>query len=262
MPFTPSHAVVALPFARTPLVPAAVAVGAMTPDLPLFTRGLGVDYGLTHDARAIPLTTALALALLLVWRMVLRPACPLLAPRALGARLPAEWGRGPAAVLRETFGSTGRVLLLVLALALGVASHLLWDVFTHEGRLGTALIPALDRAWGPLPGYKWLQHGSSIGGLIVLAVAGIVWLRARTPSPVTPAPLPLRVVWWLSLPATLVIAVLIGLAVYGPITTDFTVQHLAYRTLPLACGVWAALTLVLAIVLSIARFRGPQRQAA
>ena len=28
MPFTPSHAVVALPFIRTPLVPAAVAIGA------------------------------------------------------------------------------------------------------------------------------------------------------------------------------------------------------------------------------------------
>ena len=33
MPFTPSHAVVALPFIRSPLVPAAIAVGAMTPDL-------------------------------------------------------------------------------------------------------------------------------------------------------------------------------------------------------------------------------------
>ena len=40
MPFTPSHAVVALPFLRTPLVPAAIAVGAMTPDLPLFVRGI------------------------------------------------------------------------------------------------------------------------------------------------------------------------------------------------------------------------------
>ena len=40
MPFTPSHAVVALPFVRTPLVPAAIAVGAMAPDLPLFVRCL------------------------------------------------------------------------------------------------------------------------------------------------------------------------------------------------------------------------------
>ena len=38
MPLTPSHAVVALPFVRTPLLPAAIAVGAMAPDLPLFLR--------------------------------------------------------------------------------------------------------------------------------------------------------------------------------------------------------------------------------
>lgn len=43
MPFTPSHAIVALPFVRSPLAPAAVAVGAMAPDLPLFTRGAVVD---------------------------------------------------------------------------------------------------------------------------------------------------------------------------------------------------------------------------
>ena len=74
MPFTPSHAVLALPFVRTPLAPAAVAVGAMTPDLPLFVRGLPVTYGLTHDLRWLPVTAMLALALLLLWRALLRPA--------------------------------------------------------------------------------------------------------------------------------------------------------------------------------------------
>jgi hypothetical protein len=48
MPFTVSHAVVALPFVRTPLLPAAIAIGAMTPDLPLFVRGTPVSYQLTH----------------------------------------------------------------------------------------------------------------------------------------------------------------------------------------------------------------------
>ncbi|WP_262927685.1 DUF4184 family protein [Microbacterium sp. NIBRBAC000506063] len=48
MPFTPSHAVVALPFVRTPLLPAAIAVGAMAPDLPLFLRGTPLTYQVTH----------------------------------------------------------------------------------------------------------------------------------------------------------------------------------------------------------------------
>ncbi|MGN8027576.1 hypothetical protein [Microbacterium sp. 22242] len=58
---------------------------------------------------------------------------------------------------------------------------------------------------------------------------------------------------------TLLIALGVGLAVHGPITAAFTLQHLAYRTLPLACGVWAMLTLVLVMVL---RIRGAQRQTA
>ena len=64
MPFTPSHAVIALPFARSPLVPAAIAVGAMTPDLPLFLRGVGLSYGFTHGWSNIVWTTLVAFVLL------------------------------------------------------------------------------------------------------------------------------------------------------------------------------------------------------
>lgn len=255
MPFTPSHAIVALPFVRTPLVPAAIAIGAMAPDLPLFTRGTIVDYAVTHDLRWLPATVILALVLLLVWRVVLRPACRMLAPRFIGSRLPPEWDRGPRAVAAETFGSASRVVLLVLALALGVVTHILWDAFTHEGRGGVALIPALDEQWGPLLGYKWLQYGSGIGGVLVLAVAGVLWLRGRPAGPVCPAPLAVRMSWWLSLPVVLIVAVVLGFAAYGPLTEEFTVQHLAYRTLPLACGVWGFLTLVLILVLRSTRAR-------
>jgi len=255
MPFTPSHAIVALPFVRTPLVPAAIAIGAMAPDLPLFTRGLIVDYSVTHDVRWLPVTVLLALALLLVWRLVLRPACRLLAPRFLGARLPGEWDRGARATLGETFGSVVRVVVLVLALALGVVSHILWDAFTHEGRAGTALLPVLDEYWGPLLGYKWLQYVSGVGGLIVLLVAGALWLRGRVPAPVDPAPLAIRLSWWLSLPVMLFAAVALGLAAYGPLTEEFTVQHLAYRTLPFACGVWGVLTLALILAMRLVRAR-------
>ncbi|GAB6859138.1 DUF4184 family protein [Microbacterium xylanilyticum] len=257
MPFTPSHAVVALPFLCTPLVPAALAVGAMTPDLPLFTRGLAVDYAVTHDLRWLPVTVLVALALLLIWRILLRPATRLLAPRYLGSRLPEEWDRGVRSAVRETFGTPVRTLLLLVALAVGVLSHILWDAFTHEGRAGVSLIPVLGDHWGPLLGYKWLQYGSSIGGLVVLVITGVLWLRGRAPGAVDPAPLGVRATWWLSLPAALALAVVIGLAVYGPLTAEFTAQHLAYRTLPGACGVWALLTFVLVIVL---RIRRGQRQ--
>ena len=166
MPFTPSHAVIALPFVRTPLVPAAIAVGAMTPDLPLFVRILPLHYGRTHAFEWLPVTVLLALLLLLVWRCVLRPAVRELSPTWLAMRLPGEWDRGTTAALRETFAgapaataSWRSILLLVASLVIGVVSHIVWDLFTHEGRWGVAAFPALGEEWGPLPVYKWLQHG-------------------------------------------------------------------------------------------------------
>ncbi len=153
MPFTVSHAVVALPFVRTPLVPAAIAIGAMTPDLPLFLRGMWPDYTLTHDLAWLPVTVVVALVLLLVWRCVLRPATRELLPRAVADRSPAAWDAGAGAAARETLnGGAVGILWLLASLALGVVTHVAWDFFTHEGRAGDALFPALEQQWGPLWG--------------------------------------------------------------------------------------------------------------
>lgn len=265
MPFTPSHAVVALPFVRTPLVPAAIAIGAMTPDLPLFVRGLPLHYGLTHSIGWIPVTVLVALALLVLWRAVLRPAVRELAPTRLAGRLPSEWDAGAPTALRETFAiggaparaSWGGILLLLVSLALGVGSHIVWDLFTHEGRWGVQLVPALEDPWGPLAGYKWLQHGSSVLGLAILAGWAAVWLARRKLDASPPRVLPRgwRVAWWISLPVLLAASWAIGLAVFGPMTAAWTPAHLAYRVLPPACALWGLLTVVLAVVVQIRRAR-------
>ncbi|GAA5155315.1 hypothetical protein GCM10025768_27870 [Microbacterium pseudoresistens] len=250
MPFTPSHAVVALPFVRTPIVPAAIAVGAMTPDLPLFVRAVVPDYGTTHDVRMLPLTMLIALVLLLAWRLLLRPATRIVLPRPIAERLPVAWDGGIRAGWRETFPSVVGVLWLLVALGLGVLSHILWDSLTHEGRGGVQLLPVLGEPWGPLPGYKWLQYGSGVLGLAGIAIFALVWLTRRTPSPVAhPAP---RIVFWLwlaALPVALGIATAIGLAAFVPLDAEFTIAHLAYRVLPPACAVWGAATFVLCLVL-------------
>lgn len=268
MPFTPSHAVVALPFVRTPLVPAAVAIGAMAPDLPLFVRALPLHYGRTHDFAWLPATVLLALALLLLWRCALRPAARELAPRWLAERLPPEWDRGAAAAARETLAiapagargwrvSWGGMLLLVVSLALGVATHIVWDLFTHEGRWGVTAIPALSDEWGPLPAFKWVQHASSAIGLTVIGIWMLVWLARRPREASVTRVLPgwVRVAWWLSLPAGLAIAWLAGLAAFGPLDGEFTPAHLAYRVLPPACAVWGLVTLALCIAVQVARRR-------
>lgn len=267
MPFTPSHAVVALPFLRTPLAPAAIAVGAMTPDLPLFVRFGPLGYAQTHSLAWLPVTMLVALALLLVWRCALRPAVRELSPRWLSRRLSAAWDAPPSAGLRETFARTATarpsatgILLLILSLALGVVSHIAWDAFSHEGRAGVGLIPALDEQWGPLRGYKWVQHGSSALGLVVIAVWAALWLR-RARAGADPRVLPgwVRWVWWLSLPAILLVAAIAGYALAGPFRTDFGPEHLAYLALPPACAVWAGATLVLCIAVQFVRRRGRRR---
>ncbi|MGN8554170.1 UNVERIFIED_CONTAM: DUF4184 family protein [Microbacterium sp. SLM126] len=270
MPFTPSHAVVALPFIRTPLVPAAIAVGAMAPDLPLFVRGLPLHYGRTHDLAWVPATVVLALVLLLVWRVVLRPAARELAPSWLSARLPGEWDRGAGAAVQETLSITsvsgpgadrrwrvsGRgMLLLVISLLLGVVSHIAWDLFTHEGRWGVGILPVLAEEWGPLRGFKWLQYGSGVVGLAIIGVWALISLSRRDGSaPVTRVlPAAVRWAWWISLPVVLGLAWFAGIAIWGPLDDDFTVAHLAYRVLPPACALWGAVTVVLCVVVQAMR---------
>lgn len=252
MPFTPSHAVVALPFVRTPLLPAAVAIGSMTPDLSLFVRGTPVTYHVTHTNVAV--AASVALVLVALWYGLLRPAVRSLSPRWLAARLPDDWDAPglPRWWYRRRPAVSGA--LVIVSTVLGVVTHIVWDAFTHEGRWGTKLVPALAESWGPLPGLKWVQHGSSVAGLVVLAIAGALWLRRRAPGPVpTTLPRGVRRAWWASLPLALLAGWGIGLIGYGPLTDDWTAQHLAYRVLPPACAVWGALTVALCVVIVVRR---------
>ncbi|BDV30302.1 DUF4184 family protein [Microbacterium terricola] len=269
MPFTPSHAVVALPFVRTPLVPAAIAVGAMAPDLPLFVRDSPLTYQVTHTNIAV--AVLVSLALLLVWWALLRPAVRELSPRWLAARLPGEWDatgreivatvRAPRPGARRAVWRSGGVLaiLLALSLVLGVVSHIAWDAFTHDGRWGVSLFPALGEYWGPLLGYKWLQYGSGVIGVVILTVSAALWMRGRDAATPVDRVLPaaIRVGWWISLPIVLVAGWLIGLAVYGPLTAEWTPAHLAYRVLPPASAAWGVLTLGLCVAVQVLRRRRP-----
>jgi hypothetical protein len=265
VPFTPAHAVVALPFVRTPLLPAAIAIGAMTPDLPLFLAGTPLTYQVTHTN--VVVSGIVALLLLVGWYALLRPAVRELSPAWLGRRLPPEWdatGRDAwTSVRRQRPGARAAVwrsgnvfaVLVAASLVLGVVSHIAWDAFTHEGRWGLSMFPALGREWGPLPGYKWLQYGSSVVGLGGLGLFALFWLRRRAVAPPLDrlTPVWVRRAWWISLPVLLVGAWVLGLALFGPLDADFTVRHLAYRVLPPACAVWGALTFALCLTVLVMR---------
>ena len=163
MPFTASHAAAALLFRRTPLIPAALVIGTMTPDLPYFTPLPGSLRDLTHTPLGIvTIDLLIGGAVLALWWFVLRAPAIDLSPAWIRERMPAR-------VIPA--GVTG-LALITLSLLLGVATHLAWDAFTHPGPVVDAL-PLLTMQAGPLVVHKWLQHASSVVGLALLA--GWAW---------------------------------------------------------------------------------------
>jgi hypothetical protein len=79
----------------------------------------------------------------------------------------------------------------VVSAVLGSASHLAWDSLTHADSWGPRHWPALRTPLtlpvvGPMVAHRALQHGSSVVGLIVLAVLVARWL-ARSPPIALPA---------------------------------------------------------------------------
>ena len=168
MPLTPSHAVVALAFRRTSLPASAVAIGAMTPDLPLFVS-FAPAYEHTHSLMWLPLTIALAALLWGLWRVAIAPAARDLSPAFLAERYP-----GPGGGLRALpVGASGRgrpILSTTAALVLGVLTHIVWDGFTHRSGWAVEAFPALQQSVGGTPLYSLLQDGSSVLGLIIIAI--------------------------------------------------------------------------------------------
>lgn len=182
MPFTPSHAAAVLPFVgRRGLVPAALVIGSMAPDLPYFLL-LGTEPGLTHSVLGVfTVDLLMALAVYVLWQGVVAPAAYAAAPAAFRARAL------PPAALASRFGSLSAAATVALSLVVGGLTHIAWDAFTHEGRWGAEAIPQLTQSYGRFVGYRWAQYASSALGL-ALAGAYLVWWWVRTPVRNRPTP--------------------------------------------------------------------------
>jgi len=248
VPFTPSHAIVALPFALTPLPAGAVAIGAMAPDLPLFFPW-ATSYEQTHGFPSLlGVSLPLALVLYALWRLAIRPAASaLLLPEALRARMPWAWDRTPRPV-----HPVRSAALVVVAALIGVVTHVVWDLFTHPRRLGSEWIPALGERWGPTVGTTWLQHGSSVLGLVVLAIwavrayraAGVVHRSDR------PAIARVRVVAWIVAGASLVASFAVQVALDG-IPNSY--QALRDTAFPAGTAAGAAILIVVLVASVLVR---------
>jgi len=124
VPFTLSHAAAAFPFRRTRLIPSALVIGTFAPDFEFFLR-LAPRGPFGHTLRGVFVFT-LPAALIVLWlfhRFLKRPAALL---------LPEPFQRRTARYLGPfEFLPASRLALIVASILVGIATHLVWDSFTH-----------------------------------------------------------------------------------------------------------------------------------
>lgn len=194
VPFTPSHIAAVLPLrgrgvAGLPF--AALAAGSMSPDLPYFLpfADWRVVSPPTHTVAGILTWDVLfGLAMWAVWRAGAEPLHDLVPDLIRQRWRPATWPASP------------RVWLMVVpAVLIGAATHVLWDEFTHARRFGATQITAIGASyltpWGQFQGYRLLQYASGAIGLAIILWVGLRQL-ARDAGP-RPRPRLARANTWL-----------------------------------------------------------------
>ncbi|MFH8725956.1 DUF4184 family protein [Streptomyces termitum] len=196
MPFTLSHAAAVLPAlrrdgtARGPFVASALVAGSFSPDLTYFAATAvpgAMEFGdVTHSPVGLVTVDVLLAAVLVgLWLTVREPLVGL---------LPRRWRGRVHGVLRGRPWRDGRPVALAVrfavSAALGAATHLVWDTFTHIDRWGTRTLPFLAEVVGGFPVYQYAQYGGSALALGLLGWFGLRALRSVPDVPGTPAGVP------------------------------------------------------------------------
>ncbi|WIB67658.1 DUF4184 family protein [Curtobacterium sp. MCBD17_035] len=263
MPFTVSHTIVALPFRGTRVPAAALAVGAMAPDAVLFVPELPA-YGVTHSALgALTVSTPVALIALAAWTFGLRWAFTAIQPRSVHDRLPASWDDPTSAWSafrsRTPAARVGRLALVLATVIAGVYSHVAWDSFTHRHGWSVARIAVLRASIHGHAVYDLVQNACSVGGMLVLAVAFVLWLR-RTPTVPRPRRLPAGVARGLRV-ALLAVAGLVTIVGAAPLLlVGSSAEGVLGWAAILAVRVCAVLLVLTAVGLTLVRVgRAPDR---
>jgi hypothetical protein len=177
MPFTASHPAAVLPFLRIGLVPSALVIGSMAPDVPYFVP-LPIGREFSHSfAGTITIDLYLGLALFAAWQAVLAAAVLAIAPPGLRRRLGPQHPAG----LRHHLATARGLGLVVVSLIVGGVTHIVWDAFTHSGAWGTEHLPFLQAMYGPRPLYRWAQYASGLAGAVAILATAARWWRTTPP---------------------------------------------------------------------------------
>ena len=179
MPFTLSHAAAALPFRRTRLVMSALVIGCFAPDFEYFIPF--AHHGSFGHSLPGVFVLDLPLSLIVLWLFHRYAKEPLAACLPASAR--ARLQLGPRTL---SIDSLSRFALIVFSILVGIATHILWDSFTHSGNwishhLRFLSVDVSLPLFGPRPWYGILQYVSSALGIVILLLWGIHWYRDAVP---------------------------------------------------------------------------------
>ena len=157
MPFTISHTVAVIPLFRwRRLDPLALVIGSMAPDFGYFVHRFdfagGAHSFMGSFTRALPAAALVWLICRLAGGFLIRPLPPRLRAMAASVIGSARW-------------QASALLWVPLSMLLGIWSHNAWDSFTHQHGWVVSRVSLLE--W---PVFHWLQHASSIFGMVILAL--------------------------------------------------------------------------------------------
>ncbi|MCH8629189.1 DUF4184 family protein [Arsenicicoccus piscis] len=243
MPFTLAHPAAVLPLRRTGLPMLALVAGSVAPDLVLFVH-VGVSYHQTHSLVGV-LTWDVLIGVLLAAAWVWLLWGPLVdaAPGSLRDRLPHPHRTGPR-----------WWLIAVPTFAIGAATHVLWDSFTHVD--GWWVQRAQWLRDGTPPVYKLSQYASGAVGLAIIAVACWMLLRRRPVVPVARV-LPRLAPWVWGAPLIAVgaatVLALREFAVQPTWPIEYRIYYLVVMTLSAAATALGEVALIWQVVRRVVR---------
>ncbi|MGA2570634.1 MAG: DUF4184 family protein [Terracidiphilus sp.] len=179
MPFTLAHAAAAIPFRRTRLIPSALVVGCLSPDFEYFLR-LAPKGGFGHTLAGL-FAFDLPASLLILWLFYAYAREPILTwlPTVVRRRIAYSSALFPVRNVRQ-------IVLVLVSIVIGGATHILWDSFTHPFfwpyRHWHFLSHMIQLPFiGPVRWYKILQHLSTAVGLMALLLWLFHWYRTTVP---------------------------------------------------------------------------------
>jgi hypothetical protein len=178
MPFTVSHAAAVLPLRRTRLPWSALVIGSFGPDFEYFLRIEYTSRAWHYWPDVLIYCLPFTIFLYFLFHGLIQAPMTRLLPDGIQRRLH----------FANPYPRTlGGVAMLLAALVLGIATHLVWDAITHAYSWPWrhfAILRALlfkSHVTGEVYGFELAQMLSTAGGLLILFVFFVVWYR-RTPE--------------------------------------------------------------------------------